>query len=110
MEALVQIDEFRGLPMPLVKRAIEAKRQDERNQKKGRGRARDQVWCVFDRDEHPDVEPAMRLAGEHGIRTVLSNPCLELWFLLHFRDQNSYIHRDEAQRLARKHLGCPKIP
>ena len=35
---------------------------------------------------------------------ALSNPSLELWYLLHFQDQQAYIHRDKAVEELRKHV------
>ncbi len=47
----------------------------------------DEVWCVFDVDEHQQARTAAELARKKGIRIAISNPCFELWLLLHFRDQ-----------------------
>lgn len=46
----------------------------------------DQVWCVFDRDQlPPDIFSRMcKRATENGFRVAYSNPCFELWYLLHF--------------------------
>jgi hypothetical protein len=44
----------------------------------------DEVWAVFDVDEF-DVKDAIGLAARNGIRTAVSNPCFELWLLLHFQ-------------------------
>ncbi|MEV6606321.1 RloB family protein [Kutzneria sp. NPDC051319] len=43
----------------------------------------DEIWCVVDTDEF-DIAKAARLADELGVRLVVSNPCFELWLLLHF--------------------------
>jgi hypothetical protein len=51
---LVEIAPFRGGPLQLVQHAIEAKRTDAQEAKRGRGRPHDEIWCVFDRDEHPN--------------------------------------------------------
>lgn len=56
---LVTIDDFHGAPLSLVDRAVEAKRREARDEKKGKGRAHDEVWCVFDRDEHPNIAEAL---------------------------------------------------
>lgn len=48
------------------------------------------------------------MAREHGIHLAISNPCIELWFLLHFEDQTAYIERRQAQSLAKEQLGCDK--
>jgi hypothetical protein len=64
---------------------------------------------VFDVDEHPRLAEAIALAGRHSIGLAISNPCLELWFLLHFEDRTAYIDRHDVQRRAQKHLGCDKV-
>lgn len=45
----------------------------------------DEVWCVLDVDEF-DLAEAIGLAREHGINLAVSNPCFELWLLLHHAD------------------------
>lgn len=49
----------------------------------------DQVWCVFDVDDY-DLGEADRLAGRVGILLAMSNPCFELWLLLHHEDCRAY--------------------
>ncbi len=48
--------------------------------------ARDQVWAVFDRDEHPRANEAVKLCRVHGIGVGRSDPCFELWLVLHEQD------------------------
>ncbi|MGK2885892.1 MAG: RloB family protein [Rhodococcus sp. (in: high G+C Gram-positive bacteria)] len=105
---LVNIDPFHGVPMSLVDRAATVKREEAREQRRGRGRAHDEIWCVFDRDLHPNLPAAIDRAAANGISVVLSNPCIELWFILHFADQAAHLERDEAQRRSRDLLGCDK--
>jgi RloB-like protein len=105
---LVAIDDFRGGPLQLVEHAVQAKAREEKDRRKGRGRAHDEIWCVFDVDEHPNLAAAITLADRHGINLAISNPCLELWFLLHFEDCNSYLDRRDAQRRAQRHLRSGK--
>jgi hypothetical protein len=100
----VEIHEFHGTPAALVKRAADIKAANERAERKGRGRAHDEVWCVFDIDEHPHLREAMDLAVARGINLAISNPCIELWFLLHFTDHTAYIDRHAAQTRAKAHL------
>lgn len=104
----VELHEFHGTPLALVQRASEAKAKNEKAEKKDQGRAHDEVWCVFDIDEHPRVDEATHLAAESGINLAISNPCIELWFLLHFADQTAYIDRHAVQRDAKAHLKCGK--
>lgn len=105
---LVEIHEFHGTPISLVEKAVEVKTEEERHEKRDRGRAHDEIWCVFDVDEHPHLEQASALAAANDINLAISNPCIELWFLLHFADQTAYIDRRAAQREARAHLKCSK--
>lgn len=49
----------------------------------------DRVFCVIDRDEHPTFDGAIetvRQAADSGvpIEAIVSNPCIEVWFSLHF--------------------------
>jgi len=102
----VQIYPQRGTPKTLVDLAIREKVRAERESR--RGRPFDEVWCVFDVDEHPQVEEATAQAQANGVRVAVSNPCLELWFLLHFRDQTAWIDRASAQRASAECLSCRK--
>lgn len=54
------------------------------NREKRRGERYDEVYCVFDRDEHPNFNDASRDAETNGLRLARSWPCFEFWFLLHF--------------------------
>jgi hypothetical protein len=43
-----------------------------------------EVWCVFDMDGHAGVPEAFDRASARRISVAFSNPCFELWYLLHF--------------------------
>ncbi|MEU4886344.1 RloB family protein [Streptomyces xinghaiensis] len=51
----------------------------------------DQVWCVVDVDQYRDFDEAGRLADEHEVRLAVSNPCFELWLLLHHADHRAHV-------------------
>ena len=61
----------------------------------------DQVWAVFDRDDHPRFQEAVNLCEEHGIRVARSNPCFELWLILHEQDYNKPTSRSDLQGVLR---------
>lgn len=64
----------------------------------------DEVWCVFDRDDHERFHDAMSMARDNGIELAISNPCVELWLLLHFRESPGARHHRDLTRILRKHL------
>jgi len=43
-----------------------------------------------------------RKRRQSGINLAVSNPCFELWLVLHCQDQAASIHRSEIQRDAKK--------
>jgi hypothetical protein len=57
----------------------------------------DQVWAVFDVDDHPAIGEAKQTARDNGIFLAISNPCIELWLLLHFRDNPGMQHREQMR-------------
>ncbi|MBC6448078.1 RloB family protein [Actinokineospora xionganensis] len=91
----IEIDPKQGVPLTLVRRAIERAGDDEI----------DECWCVFDVEwpkNHPNLDEAIRLADKHGIRLAISNPCFELWLILHFEDQSAFMNTHDAERRSRK--------
>ena len=58
----------------------------------------DEIWCVFDIDEHPNVPQAVGEARQVGVEVAVSNPCFELWLVLHADAQTAHIDRRRAQR------------
>jgi hypothetical protein len=50
----------------------------------------DGAWCVLDVDQFTDVGRAVTDAARNDIDLALSNPCFELWLLLHFTDHRSH--------------------
>ena len=57
--------------------------------------------CVFDilGNDAAHLEEAFLMAESNGIILALSNPCFELWYLLHFRDVDHRMNCQEAQEL-----------
>ena len=60
----------------------------------------DEIWCVFDIDQHPNVPTSLHNARQSGIKVAVSNPCMELWLVLHAEDQTAHINRRNVQRRA----------
>ncbi|MGN9914353.1 RloB family protein [Phytohabitans sp. LJ34] len=88
-----------SVPLALVRMAVDARERADREE----GEI-DEIWCVFDvewPDNHPNLSEAVALADRYGIRVAISNPCFELWLILHFRDCRSWLDNDAARRLRR---------
>lgn len=64
----------------------------------------DEVWCVFDGDEHARLKAAVDQATAISIDLAVSNPCFEIWVLIHFQDQFSFISCDSANAGVKKHI------
>ncbi len=94
-----------SVPKTLVSMAIEARRRaaDEEGEI-------DEFWCVFDVEwprNHPDLKEAAERARQAGIELAISNPCFELWLILHFQDHARWSDNDDARRLRRQLDGSP---
>lgn len=91
-----------GVPESVVERAIEERQRLLATAR----RTRDsfdfefEVWAVFDRDSHPklQVPNAITAAGRNNISVAFSNPCFEVWGLMHFECVAKPGHHHETQR------------
>ncbi|WP_083792818.1 RloB family protein [Kribbella flavida] len=91
----VVIDPTCGVPLTLVRAAAEKLNDPEI----------DECWCVFDVEwpqNHPHLHRALKLAADKGIRVAVSNPCFELWLVLHHRDQAAFLDNKSAEALSRQ--------
>jgi hypothetical protein len=64
----------------------------------------DEVWCVFDVDQHTRLQDAIQKAAAASIDLAISNPCFELWILIHFREQWAFITGAAAQSAVRQFI------
>jgi hypothetical protein len=102
----VELARGQGVPLSVVRAARElkdkaladARREEDENMKY------ESVWCAFDVDDHPNIPEAKILAGDHDIELAISNPCFELWLLLHLRECPGMLHRHDAQSMLKTHV------
>ena len=94
----LQFGKSRTTPIQLVEQAKRDRSADQGSRIVNR--SFDEIWCIFDRDDHHKFSEATRAAQKAGIRTAVSNPCFELWLILHVRQQTAYISASEAQAQA----------
>ncbi len=91
----IEIDPGHGVPLTLVQAAIERRQDDEV----------DECWCVFDVEwpqHHPNLHRAAELAAQHGIEVAISNPCFELWLILHYEDRSAFMDTRAAEQRSRQ--------
>jgi hypothetical protein len=102
----IEISRERGDPLRLVERAISAKKAADREAKRERddNLRYDEVWCVLDVDDHARLNEARELAGRSEIHLAVSEPCFELWGLLHYQDQRAYIECSAVQNALKQYL------
>lgn len=76
----------------------------------------EQVYAVFDRDDHPSYFEALELAKSLdgklrndakqpvAFHAIASVPCFELWLLLHYEEIQHSLHRDDVISRLRKYI------
>ena len=69
-----------GAPQTIVAKAISISAGLDRKHSFEEG---DEVWAVFDCDLHEQYESARNDCRQKGIHLAYSNPCFELWLILH---------------------------
>ncbi len=95
----VEIVGAAGVPMTIAERAAEeANARGHRRRKRDSFEEDDEIWAVFDRDRHPHFKDAVQRCEDHGVGVARSDPCFELWLILHERDYDRPCDRREAQR------------
>lgn len=79
-----------GAPLTVVNKAIEEKKDLTKRARRSRDSfdKNFEVWAMFDRDQHP-IDVAFDKAAANGIKIAFSNPCFELWGILHYEKHNA---------------------
>lgn len=116
----IEIIEGAGVPLTIAKKAVQAAQSARRQDRRQSYAKRDEFWAVFDRDEHPNVPEAISRCRDANVGVAFSEPCFELWLILHFQDYDRPDHRhdvqrhletlcDEYDRARRKTTDCDKL-
>ncbi|WP_081075184.1 RloB family protein [Burkholderia stagnalis] len=88
-----------GEPLTIVQTCIDFRDVLKRAEPSKRWKVIDQVWAVFDRDIHDRFDAAVALAKANNVNLAISNPCIEVWGLLHGEEPcNKPMGRHEAQK------------
>lgn len=95
---------YEGTDVETYKRWITAMRDS------GRIRPGDKMWIVIDRDENKGEDKNALLSGlaqwcdSNGVGLALSNPQLEVWYLLHFVFFDYGVNKQDLARMLKDHL------
>jgi hypothetical protein len=80
-------------PISVVDYAIKRKKAQKINAKKKGIYEYKEIYCVMDVDNHDTLQNAIVKTKDHLLLPIISNESFELWYLLHFTDQNAHIER-----------------
>lgn len=102
----LEIGDRRADPRGLVDLAIAHRAQARTDARRQRDDSLlfDEVWCIFDVDQHTRLPDAVQKAFAASIDLAVSNPCFELWLLIHFREQWAFITGAAAQSAVRQFM------
>ncbi|MBI5920192.1 MAG: RloB domain-containing protein [Betaproteobacteria bacterium] len=111
----VRPSELGTAPIQVVRYARELFENGDRH-KNIQPRAFEQVYAVFDRDDHDSYFNALRLAESLdgklkndakqliSFQAIASVPSFELWLLLHYENIQAPLHRDEVMQRLKQHI------
>ena len=94
----VQVKYEGGMGVPRTITALAVDLRQKINRQKS---CLDEVWAVFDRDEHPYVRESIAACKAAGVGVAFTNACFELWPLLFVQDISYNCHRHDLQSTLR---------
>ena len=99
----VKIERGVGVPYTVAEQAVAFAKSEGSTRNRRRKRESfeegDEVWAVFDRDQHPRFKDAVALCEQKGIEVARSNPCFEVWLILHEKDYARPNNRHQVQKV-----------
>ncbi|MEU4259668.1 RloB family protein [Streptomyces sp. NPDC052644] len=87
-----------GVPSELVEDALSHQARAPRSAE-DKYEPYDQVWCVMDVEapkQHPNLEATLAKARKNQIKCAISNPCFEIWLILHFENYGKNLSSRQA--------------
>lgn len=92
-------------PAALLSRAIDLRDEDKREARRNNDRENVYrgVWVVTDTDDFTaELVDLIAVAASEGIDLIISNPCFELFMVLHDRDYAKHCETAQIQAVAKK--------
>ncbi len=95
-----------GAPITVVNRAIELREDRKEIAKKMKSLTKavyEVIYCVIDVEAptpHESLARAVNKAESNNFEVVLSNPCFEYWYILHFKKTSAPFNRSQDAKAA----------
>ncbi|GEM_PF-1491793 len=87
-----------GEPKSIITKCVEIRDDLLRDSKLVSIGRTDDIWAIFDVDEHEHLIDAIHLAKENNFFCAISNPCIEVWGFMHKQKLDRPLSRHEAQK------------
>jgi len=108
VEVEVRGDPSGSAPVSVVDFAVSRRKERAKEAKNSLVKVEfDSVWCVMDVEvpPHPTICAAVDRAKHNGLEVVLSHPCFEYWYLLHFKKTGAFFYKSkDVIKALKKHL------
>ncbi|MDR1266576.1 MAG: RloB family protein [Propionibacteriaceae bacterium] len=92
----IELSDRHGVPYTLVDNAVALKKTDPEV---------DECWCLFDVEwpqNHPRLSDAIgRADSVAGVYVAVSNPCFEVWLIMHHKNVTAFLTTDQAEQFSR---------
>ena len=92
----------RGVPKSLLEYAEEKQKEISGRTYRRENGEQDKVWIAFDQDDHMEIPNVQQRCKKLGIGVAYSNPCFEVWLILHKEDYDKDEHRTKTQKYCEK--------
>jgi hypothetical protein len=90
-------------PQHVLKQLKKHKKDQGFEKKKG-----DEYWMLVDTDSWPNLQNILEECGEDQMFHAVTNPCFELWLLLHKQDVGSLSNEDKSNILENGKVSAKK--
>jgi hypothetical protein len=94
----IEIRPAAGVPLTIARDAAARAAAIRKSKGQDSFAANDRVWAVFDRDDHPNYAEAVAMCDHAGVDVARSNPCFEVWLILHYCEYGKPDGRHMAQK------------
>lgn len=86
-----------GAPISIAEKVKDRMSELKKERKANSFAEKDTVWGVFDEDDHDKVTESIDKCKAAGANVAYSNPCFEVWLILHYEDFDRSDDRHQVQ-------------